>query len=68
MNQREAAAHAAWLNLEHPDRVYFEWVALAQSAGKWAVVRTIRRKRVDPPKPSRPPASEAGPPSLPPAT
>ena len=52
MNQREAAAHAAWLNLEHPDREYFEWVALAQSAGKWAVVRTIRRKRVDPLKPT----------------
>jgi hypothetical protein len=50
MEQRQAHAHAAWLNLEHPDREYFEWVAMGQAPGKWAVVRMARRTRVDPVK------------------
>ena len=46
MEQRQANAHAAWLNLEHPDRDYFEWVAMGQAPGKWAVVRRARRKAI----------------------
>jgi len=46
MEQRQAHAHAAWLNLEHPDREYFEWVAMGQAPGRWAVVRVARRKRI----------------------
>jgi hypothetical protein len=69
MEQRQAHAHAAWLNLEHPDREYFEWVAMGQAPGRWAVVRVARRKRVDPvkattaavPKPPYPDAPSSGP-------
>jgi hypothetical protein len=69
VEQRQASAHAAWLNLEHPDRAYFEWVAMGQAPGKWAVVRMARRKRVDPlktttaavPKPPHPEPPTAGP-------
>jgi hypothetical protein len=69
MDQRQASAHATWLNLEHPDRAHFEWVALARTPGKWAVVRMVRRKRVDPlkatteavPKPPYPDHPSSGP-------
>jgi hypothetical protein len=52
VDQREAAAQAGWLNLEHPDRAAFEWVTLPSGPDKWVVVKTIRRKRVDPMKPT----------------
>jgi hypothetical protein len=69
MDQREATAQAAWLNLQHPDRELFEWVALAQTPASWAVVRMARRKRVDPlkatteavPKPPYPDNPSSGP-------
>lgn len=69
MNQREATAQAARLNLEHHDREYFEWVALADRPGNWAVIRMVRRKRVDPlkattaavPKPPHPDDPSFGP-------
>jgi hypothetical protein len=69
VDQRQAHAHAAWLNQEHPDRELFEWVALAQGRGKWAVVRMARRTRIDPlkntvaavPKPPQPEPPNVGP-------
>ena len=69
MDQREASAQAARLNMEHPDRALFEWIALDQGPGNWAVIRMIRRKRIDPlkattaavPKPPYPDTPSAGP-------
>jgi hypothetical protein len=69
VDQRQAHAHAAWLNLEHPDREHFEWVAMGQAPGKWAVVRMARRPTVDPlkattaavPKPPHPEPPTFGP-------
>jgi hypothetical protein len=48
MDQAEARAEAERLNREHPDHETYEWVALARGAGQWAVIKTPRRKRVDP--------------------
>jgi hypothetical protein len=48
VEQRQAHAHAAWLNLEHPDREHFEWVAMGQAPGRWAVVRMARKPAIDP--------------------
>jgi hypothetical protein len=48
MHQAQAEAEAGRLNEEHPDRQRFQWVAFPDKSGLWAVVRTLRSKRVDP--------------------
>jgi hypothetical protein len=48
MDETAARAEAKRLNHEHPERETYEWVALARAAGQWAVIKTARRKRVDP--------------------
>jgi hypothetical protein len=48
VEQAEAEREAAKLNAEHPERDRFEWVAFPHKNGSWTLVKTPRRKRVDP--------------------
>jgi hypothetical protein len=69
VDRRAAEGESERLNSEHPDRDRFEWVAFADRGESWAVIKVLKRKRIDPlkatteavPRPPQPDYPSVGP-------